>query len=291
MLKFLWKWVKRLTIALVILLVLIQIIFLFMTFRMSDQKVSEYFEGRDTPVEIKRYKVGNRQMRYATTGADTLPMILFVHGAPGGLDAFKAFMTDSTLAGKAYMVAVDRPGYGYSDFGNAEPSIEKQAALLKPLLDLNRSGRPALLVGHSFGGPIVSRMAMDYPNKIGALVLAAPAIDPEKERIFWISYPMEWAILRWMVPRAFRVANDEKLNHVHQLKLMRNGWKKLTLPITYIHGKKDILVPFANTAFAKKMMHNAQLEVVIDNKMNHFIPWTHPQYIRQAIHKYLSKTK
>jgi pimeloyl-ACP methyl ester carboxylesterase len=287
--KTLWKWVKRLAITLVVLLVLIQIAFLFMKFRMSDQKVKEYFEARDTPVEIKRYAVGNRQMRYISTGADTLPMVLFVHGAPGGLDAFKEFLTDSTLKGKAFMVSVDRAGYGYSGFGNAETSIEQQAALLKPLLELNRSGRPALLVGHSFGGPVIAKMAMDYPNKIGALVLAAPAIDPDNEKVLWISYPIDYAVLRWMVPRALRVANDEKLQHAAQLKLIKDGWKKLTLPVTYIHGKKDMIVPFANTAFAKKMMSNAQLEVVVDDQMNHFIPWSHPQYIRRAIHKYLNQ--
>ncbi|WP_299457012.1 alpha/beta hydrolase [uncultured Microscilla sp.] len=288
--KTLLKWAKRLLITLVILLVLVQIVFLFMKFRMSDQKIKAYFEARSTPVKIERYKASNRQIRYIATGADTLPMVIFVHGAPGGLDAFKEFLADSNLTNKAHLVAVDRPGYGYSGFGKSEPSIQKQAELLRPLLDLNHSGRPAILVGHSYGGPIVARMAMDYPHKVAALVLAAPAIDPDNEKVFWISYPIDYAVLRWMVPPAFRVANDEKLHHAQQLSLLKNDWKKLKLPITYIHGKKDILVPFANTAFAKKMMVNAQLEVITKDKMNHFIPWTHPQYIHQAIHKYLAQT-
>ncbi|EAY30852.1 alpha/beta hydrolase superfamily, putative [Microscilla marina ATCC 23134] len=269
---------------------LVQIVFLFMKFRMSDQKIKAYFEARSTPVKIERYTVDNRQIRYIATGTDTLPMVIFVHGAPGGLDAFKEFLVDSNLTNKAHLVAVDRPGYGYSGFGKSEPSIQKQAELLKPLLDLNHSGHPAILVGHSYGGPIVARMAMDYPSKVAALVLAAPAIDPKNEKVFWISYPIDYAVLRWMVPPAFRVANDEKLHHAQQLHLLKNDWKKLTLPVTYIHGKKDILVPFANTAFAKKMMVNAQLEVVTEDKMNHFIPWTHPQYIHRAIHKYLAQT-
>lgn len=287
--KFFPKWVKRLLIIFVILIVIVQIAFLFMNFRMSDRKVTEYFMARSTEVKIQRYKVGEREIRYVETGADTLPMVLFVHGAPGGLDAFKEFLTDSLLAGKAHLISVDRPGYGYSDFGNAEPSIQQQATLLKPILEKNKSGKPAILVGHSYGGPIVSQMAMDSPSLIQALVLAAPAIDPSNEKIFWVSYPADWLLIRWLLPRPFRVANDEKLNHVKSLQAMKGGWNKLKLPITYIHGKKDMIVPFANTAFAKKMMTQAQLEVIVDDKMNHFVPWSHPQYIHKAIEKYLSQ--
>ena len=289
--KFFPKWVKRFFIILVIIIAIIEIIFLFMPFRMSDRKVKEYFEVRSVDVKIQRYKTGNREIRYVETGADTLPMILFVHGAPGGLDAFKEFLTDSTLTGKVHMVAVDRPGYGYSGYGNAEISIKKQAELIRPVLERNKSGHPAILVGHSYGGPVVSQLAMDFPALVHSLVLAAPAIDPANEKIFWFSYPADWLLIRWLVPRALRVANDEKLNHIANLKAMKDEWKKLRLPVTYIHGKKDMIVPFANTAYAKKMLVNAQLEVIVDDKMNHFIPWSHPQYIREALHKYLSQIK
>ena len=50
-----------------------------------------------------------------------------------------------------------------------------------------------------------------------------------------------------------------------------------------------MIVPFANTDYAKKMMTGTKPEIVIDEKMNHFVPWSHPQYIRQAILKYLAQ--
>lgn len=256
--------------------------------RVSDTKIKEYYTKKSAEVRIKRYKVGKREIRYIETGADTLPLVLFVHGAPGGLEAFQSYLVDSTLVGKAHLVTVDRPGYGYSNYGKSVPSIKKQAALLQPILDANKSGRPAILVGHSYGGPIIAQMAMDYPKQVGALVLAAPAIDPANEKIFFISYPADWFLIRLFIPRAFKVANDEKLSHVHELEKMYDHWHKLRLPITYIHGKKDMVVPYANTAFAQRMLRRAKLEVITNKKMNHFIPWTHPHYIRQAIIKYLT---
>lgn len=258
-----------------------------MKLRVNDAEVKKYFSKKNTPVNIKRYQVGKRKVRYIETGADTLPMVLFVHGAPGGLEAFNAFLADSALKGKAHLVSVDRPGYGYSNYGKSVPSIQKQAELLKPLLDSNQSGRPVILVGHSYGGPIIAKMAKLYPKQVAALVLAAPAIDPAHEKIFWISYPADWLLIRLLVPRGFRVANDEKLRHVEELEQMYDDWVQLKLPVTYIHGKRDMVVPFANAAFAKRMMRNALLEMIIDKKMNHFIPWTHPQYIREPVLKYL----
>ncbi len=46
------------------------------------------------------------------------------------LDAVWAvdFMGDTLLTSRAHLITVDRPGFGHSNFGNAEPSLEKQAA-------------------------------------------------------------------------------------------------------------------------------------------------------------------
>lgn len=261
-----------------------------MQMRVSDAQIKEYYAKKSAQVNIKRYKIGKREIRYIETGADTLPMVLFVHGAPGGLEAFQSYLV-SSLVGKAHLVSVDRPGYGYSDYGKSVPSIKKQSELIQPILETNKSGRPAILVGHSYGGPIIAQMAMDFPKQVGALVLLAPAIDPAKEKIFFISYPTDWFLFRLFIPRAFKVANDEKLNHVMELEKMYDGWAKLRLPITYIHGKKDIIVPFANTNFARRMLRNAKVTYVIDKKMNHFVPWSHPQYVRDAILKYLEVVK
>jgi len=45
-----------------------------------------------------------------------------------------------------------------------EPSLEKQAALIADLVRPEVSQRPAILVGHSFGGPVIARIAIDYPS-------------------------------------------------------------------------------------------------------------------------------
>ncbi|MDX2306362.1 MAG: alpha/beta hydrolase [Microscillaceae bacterium] len=255
--------------------------------RMRDKAIYEEFSNTAYKPKIVRYTIEEREIYYVEVGADTLPMVLFIHGAPGSWIAFKEFMKDSTLLRKARMISVDRPGHGYSGLGKAEISIKKQAALLKPILDLNKNPKAPILVGHSYGGPIIAQMAMDYPELVGPLVMAAPAIDPKNEKVFWVSYPADWFLFRWALPRSIRVTNDEKLSHVEELNKMLPYWQQLHNPTTLIHGEKDGLVPIENSYFGEKMMLNAPLEVIYDPKLNHLIPWKRPDLIKNAILKYL----
>ena len=67
-------------------------------------------------------------------------------------------------------------------------------------------------------------------------------------------------------------------------------WKKITCNVIVIQGQKDNLVSPANSDFAKKMLLNASsLDFVIKDNMNHFVPWQHPELIRDAILKLLDK--
>ena len=61
-------------------------------------------------------------------------------------------------------------------------------------------------------------------------------------------------------------------------------WKNITQPVTVIQGMKDVLVRPENAAFAKEMLINSKkLDFIIVDDMNHFVPWSHPQLITNAI--------
>ncbi|HEY5692224.1 MAG TPA: hypothetical protein VIS49_12250 [Cyclobacteriaceae bacterium] len=71
-------------------------------------------------------------------GNEDKPLIIFVHGSTGSLSAFIHFLADTILLQHTQLITVDRPGFGSSNFGYAETSLEKQASLLKPLLEKTR---------------------------------------------------------------------------------------------------------------------------------------------------------
>ncbi len=263
----------------------------FLKFRKNDKKQRrQLLEQGQQDVRFHTFKIGNQSMHYTITGSDTLPLVLFVHGAPGSSSQMLDYLADTTLTKRAQVATVDRPGYGYSGFGTAEPSLEKQALALKPILEKNGTGR-AILVGHSFGGPVIARMAMDFPELTGGLILVAGSIDPELEPEYWWQKPLDWPVFRWMLPPAFRVSNQEILPLKGELTKMLPLWSKITCPVTVIQGTKDKLVDPGNAHFATiKLTKSSRLEIdTLENK-DHFIMWTERNHITKKITEMLELT-
>ncbi|MCY7360238.1 MAG: alpha/beta hydrolase [Rudanella sp.] len=258
--------------------------------RMSDKKVARYFANRPvkltfgfTPESQTVRSVHYARTGGSRTGADTLPMVLFIHGSPGSWDAFIGFLADSTLYSRAQLVSVDRPGFGKSGLGKAERSLKAQVAALAPLLDLSRSTQKPILVGHSLGGPVAARLAMDFPDRVGGLILVAPSIDPDLEKKEWYRPVGNAFPVRYWLPVELRVSNQEILPLKDELQQMLPLWTTIRVPVSVILGEDDPLVSPANALFAKRMLINAPVTIQMIPNMNHFIPWSRPDLIHDAI--------
>jgi pimeloyl-ACP methyl ester carboxylesterase len=251
---------------------------------MSSREIDTFFKEKNIKGSQEHYTIAGREIHYVTSGDDTKPLVLFVHGSPGSLSAFIGFMADSALLKKTFLITTDRPGFGYSNFGSGEGSLEKQALALKPILEKFKQNRPIILVGHSLGGPLIARMVMDYPELVDGLVIVAGSIDPELEpNETWFRAPLATPFLSWILPRSFRASNEEIYHLKPELQKMLPLWKNITCPVMVIQGKQDSLVPAENADFAKKMLTNAHVEFVLVEGMNHFVPWSNPELIRDAI--------
>lgn len=232
------------------------------------------------------YQVHGRTMQYAWSGDKNQRPLLFVHGSPGSLDAWSQFMLDEKLQQNFHLIAVDRPGYGGSDAGVPETSLQKQAADIIEVLKSNQSGKKAILVGHSFGGPVIARLAMDYPEKIAGIIIVSGSVDPSQEHIAWYQYPADWFVFRWMIPSWLRVCNEEIMPLKGELEKMLPLWPQLQSMVYVIHGTQDDLVPYENAAFiqqhtpSEKFLHFESLE-----GMNHFVPWRRADAIKNAIYQ------
>jgi pimeloyl-ACP methyl ester carboxylesterase len=254
-------------------------------FRITDKEAFENFGALPYNFQIHRYKIGsNRTMRYLEIGRDSQPVVVFLHGGIGTSSGFKAYMHDTALLNHYKIIVPDRYGHGFSDFGKTEVSVQKQADYLLPILKKARYvGTKTILVGHSYGGTIAARMAMDNPQLIDNLVLSAPAIDPNNEKKFWFNKPLDWWFLKWMMPRNFIIANDEKLSHAKECAKMEADWHKITTPTVYIHGKNDDVVPFVNIEFAKKHLVNAPTEYIVKDSLPHIFFMHNPEILRGII--------
>jgi pimeloyl-ACP methyl ester carboxylesterase len=108
------------------------------------------------------------------------PALLLVHGLAGQLCHFTYALVDE-LAAQFRVVAVDRPGSGYSvRVPGASATLGAQAEVLAALIDELGLGR-TLVVGHSLGGAVALALAQRHPERVSGLLLLAPLTHPVKE--------------------------------------------------------------------------------------------------------------
>lgn len=254
-----------------------------MFFRISDKEAAASFTAKGIRGEIHYENVKGIQLHYVKTGADSFPTLFFIHGSPGSWDAFKQYLEDTDLLQKYRMVAIDRPGFGYSNFGQAL-NLDEQSAIISVVLKNIQNGHPVYFIGHSLGGPMCLRLAIDNPGMAAGLVLLSAAIDPALEK------PEKWRKilmnnpLQYLAPGAMRPSNYELWYLKADLKKLKPEIQKANLPFIWmIHGSKDQMVPYGNVAFAKQYLESNKLEIITINNANHFIPWSHYNIIKNVL--------
>lgn len=130
---------------------------------------------RGVPPVGRVVTVNGVTLRYRDSGTGA-PVVL-LHGNPGFLEDFAP--DDSAgvfamLARDRRVVAVDRPGHGYSSRPSAAATTPReQARVLHDALGRLGISRP-VLVGHSWGGGLALVYALQYPADVRGLVLIAP---------------------------------------------------------------------------------------------------------------------
>jgi pimeloyl-ACP methyl ester carboxylesterase len=254
-----------------------------MTMRMNTKETIAFFEASKTQYIDKTIQFEDYKLHYIQTGSNDNPTLFFVHGSPGSWDAYKEYLKDTLLLKKYRMIAIDRPGFGYSDFGDAQ-DLETQAQCIEALVRKIDNKKPIVLIGHSMGGPVIVRMAVDNAKLYSHLVILAGAIDPKAETPeVWRSI-IKTKPLRYLIPGALRPANDELWWLKKDLIVMKPKLKNINNDVVIIHGTKDQLVPFSNVAFMKKEFVNAKsMNIIAIKEANHFIPWEHYSLIRNAL--------
>ncbi len=251
-----------------------------MKFRISDTKAKEEFAQKGLQASFNYTGADKKGLHYVKTGADTLPTLFFVHGSPGSWDAFKIYLMDTALLQHFRIISVDRPGFGYSDFGTAL-HLNEQAELINKIIEKENNNKPVHMVGHSIGGPVIVKLAQDYPNEISSLTILAGSISPKDEPKEYWRYLFLHTPLKILMPGAFGPSNDEIVYFKKDLYRLDTGYAALKMPVTFIHGDADKFVTVKNVEYGKKKLaNNTNVKVIIIPGASHFIPWEHFDLIK-----------
>jgi len=140
-------------------------------------------------------EVDGGRLHYLDRG--TGPVVVLVHGLGGNLRNFYGLV--DKLAAGCRVVAVDRPGSGYSTVPGEHPTLSAQAAIIARFLHRLGLDRP-LLVGHSLGGALALALALDHPDCVRALVLISTLSQVERvPPAIFKSLDVRSPALRWLI--------------------------------------------------------------------------------------------
>ncbi len=259
--------------------------------------------GQDSPriepessLRTGNARVGDRTVAWVESGLEpgpSVPTIVFVHGSPGSWTAWRRFVSDPQLQDRARLVAVDRLGFGGSGRGIPEPSLLLQAeavaaAAVKSSAEGTRDGRsrrPVLWVGHSYGGPVICRLAVDRPDLVDALLLIAASVDPALEKLRW--YNRLAAHIPWLIPKDLETSNLEILPLKDELEKLATRLSEIRAPAVVIQGLKDRLVPADNADFLQRSLSRVEVRKLPD--AGHLIPWRRPEVVDRALRQWLDE--
>ncbi len=239
---------------------------------------------------IERLEAGSRvaatargPIEYAEIGDRQEPVVLALHGRPGGYDQ-GLIMARSLGADLARWIAVSRPGYLRTpiDVGRTPGEQADGYAALLDAIGVHQ----AVVVALSGGGPSALQFALRHPGRCRGLVLVS-ALTLRKLRsqrtpgqkfydsVLGSSDGLAWLLYRLLGPMVGRVGREalatvlvlpESLrgegsrNDVTQAEaLLPEPPPGIRAPTLIIHGMTDRIVPIAHAEAAARAIPAARL--------------------------------
>lgn len=229
---------------------------------------------------LREVSAGGRSLQLAEMPGSGETPLLFIHGSPGDWQAWAAYLKAPALAGFNPRMAVDRPGFGGSGAGQVMPDLRAQAALLAALIP---PGRPAVVVGHSLGGPLVGWLLLDHPDKVCGGVMVAGSIAPELEAPRWYNHLAQTWLAEAVLPAELIWSNTEIMALQGELKKLDPEWKNLQRPLIVVQGDQDELVDPLTADYAESHLPAAWREIRRVPGQGHFVLWEQPETVIAAI--------
>ena len=176
----------------------------------TARRIEAFMPARGRFVDVPGARLHVRE-----SGDGAGPAILLVHGL-GGQSAHFDYGVADVLARTHRLVAVDRPGSGHSQRGPAtKADLSTQAAALAALIDALGLERPTV-AGHSLGGAVALTLALEHPDKVGALALVAPLTHvqdrpPAVFKALAIASPWLRTLFAWTLATPGAIAGGKKV--------------------------------------------------------------------------------
>ncbi len=244
----------------------------------------------DQNIRFETVNFESHSIHVATSGNPNKPGVLFIHGTPGGWDAFEGYLANDRLRQDFFLVSVDRPGWGKShlDPKKIDGDFELQAKAIKSVLD-HYPDKKWTIIGHSLGASIAPKVALYAPGSVDSILLLAGSLNPKLGKPRWYNWAAStWAIAS-LIGDSMKYSNREIMGLRKQLKTMDAEIKasKLDTDVVIIQGLKDKLVSPKNPAYAAEQWQETftSIELIELSDEGHFLPWRQVPLVIQSMYK------
>lgn len=269
---------------------------------------------------------GELDVHYVREGSGD-PVVL-LHGRDGTLQEFTLSLMDELT--KDYdVIAIDRPGYGYTKSSNPDHfSTKQQARILNDALTALGVENP-VIVGHSYGGAVMLQYLLDYPDNVrGALSLAGVAYqdEPPTESFYalprypiigplltnTVVYPLGGMMADTIYEQAFHpadapetyvdvmsslylrpkqfTATAHELAHMHDsVTGMQDHYQKIQTPVAILFGDQDQMLDHKQDG---ERLHEALPDstYTLINNGGHKIHHTHTSEFLDALNELMDNS-
>jgi long-chain acyl-CoA synthetase len=215
--------------------------------------------------------------------------MVFIHGYGGYAMQWKNQL--KAFSDNYRVIAYDLRGHGRSDAPYSSYSMADTQVDLDTLLDKLNVKLPFILVGHSFGGAVVTEFSHRRPQDLSHLILIATTGEYPLHPAAVTLLRLPLAILR-PIGRMIRkqmAAEAHVLKNVYFNTMSKwNGWsmfRDLRMPVLVIRGERDQVYPTAVFEEVARTIPDA--EDVNIGVSRHLVPLERAEAVNRAIGRFV----
>jgi 4,5:9,10-diseco-3-hydroxy-5,9,17-trioxoandrosta-1(10),2-diene-4-oate hydrolase len=248
-------------------------------------------------VDERYVNIDGISTRYVVEGRGS--PVLLIHGFGEFLEVWGYNI--SPLSGHFTVYALDLPGHGLSEEPRADYTLDYAARFVADFMKTLEIER-ASLVGHSLGGLLCLKVAIDFPEKVNKLVLVDSAgLSKEAPLIYRLAtlpvlgkailkptlktvikhgmkkgfynpeiIARDWVDLSYKylkMPKLKRtlwnlIRNNASIDGLNPELIVTDKLRMIKSPTLIIHGAQDEVIPVEYARLACKLIPNVRCEVI-----------------------------
>ncbi len=215
---------------------------------------------------------------------------VFVHGFGGKAEQWQYQLQQFAVENR--VIALDMRGHGLSDKPGRGYDMPQLVEDLETALTLLKVKGKIVLVGHSFGGAVVTEYALKNPDRVERLILIATAGEFRLNPFFRLGLALPRWLLRVIGPftRSWLHAPPHALQRLYTDNMSRwKGWEKfkqLTVPTLVIRGNRDLV--FERPLFEKVAESVPGAEEADIGVSGHMVMLERREAVNRSIERFLS---